>query len=112
MAAGAAGGGSMATSERRRQPRYSVQAPVEYTSSVTNSGLTKNVSRSGTLVEITSGLPMIKTELSLRFSFFLGSFATQFDGRVVRRTSSGFAIEFSRLDAGQREVLDRAISPA
>ena len=101
----------MATSERRRAPRFGVQAPVEYTNSGTNSGVTENLSQSGTLIQVTSGQPPINEELSIRFSFFLGSFATQFRGRVVRRTRNGFAIEFGGLDANHLEVLGRAMSP-
>ena len=101
----------MATSQQHRAPRFGVQVPVEFTNSVTNSGVTENLSQSGTLIQVTSGQPPINEELSIRFSFFLGSFATQFRGRVVRRTRNGFAIEFGGLDANHLEVLGRAMSP-
>ncbi len=95
--------------ERRREPRFSVQVPTEYENSQTGSGLTENVSLSGVLIEHASRSIPIQTEIRLRFSFFSGSFDTEFQGTVIRHTGGGFAVQFGDMDPVQVEVLRRII---
>ncbi len=98
--------------ERRQAPRFSVCVPMEYEDhSVTGRGFTKNVSLSGVLIKQASSPALIGTNLRLRFSFFLGSFATPFRGKVVRHAEDGFAIQFASLDEAEFEVLRRALPP-
>ncbi len=77
----------------------------------TGRGFTKDVSLSGVLIERASVEVPIDTELRLRFSFFLGSFETRFQGEVVRNTTDGFAVQFGSLDAAQLEILRTALRP-
>ena len=98
----------MMAEERRRAPRLSVQAPTEYENSHTGSGLTENVSLSGVLIGRASVSIAIQTETRLRFSFFVGSFGTEFRGTVIRHAGDGFAIQFSDMGEAQLEVLHKA----
>ncbi len=98
----------MMVEERRREPRFPVQVPTEYENSQTGSGLTENVSLSGVLIEASRSIP-IQTEIRLRFSFFVGSFDTEFQGTVIRHTGGGFAVQFGDMDPVQAEVLRRII---
>ncbi len=77
----------------------------------TGRGLTKDVSLSGVRIEQVSLAVPIETELRLRFSFFLGSYATLFPGKVVRHTTDGFAVQFGSLDVAQLETLRTALRP-
>ena len=95
--------------ERRAMPRVSIQAPTEYENSRVGSGVTKNVSLSGVLIEYASMSMANQTELRLRFSFFMGSFGTIFRGTVARRTKDGFAVQFEDMGEAQLEVLRRAL---
>ena len=98
--------------ERRRAPRFSVCVPLEYEDhSVEGRGFTKNVSRSGVLIEQASSPPPIGAGLRVRFSFFLGAFETPFSGKVVRHADDGFALQFGSLDEAQIEVLRTALPP-
>ncbi len=100
----------MSTEDRRAAPRLRIQAPMEYGQDAeTGRGLTKDVSLSGVRIEQASLAVPIETGLRLRFSFFLGSFETLFRGKVVRRTTDGFALEFGSLDVAQLEILRTAL---
>ena len=92
--------------EHQRAPRFSIYAPVEYEEhSVTGRGFTENVSISGALIEAASLPAPIGANLQLRFSFFPGSFATPFIGKVVRHAGDGFAVQFVNLDESELEIL-------
>ena len=95
--------------ERRAAPRFSVQVPTEYENSHMGSGLTENVSLSGVLIEPASRSIAIQTEIGMRFSFFIGSFGTVFQGTVVRHTEDGFAVQFIDMDEAQLEVLRKIL---
>ena len=95
--------------EKRTAPRISVQVPTEYENSQMGSGLTENMSVSGVLIEPASRSIAIQTQIRLRFSFFIGSFDTEFHGTVVRHTGNGFAVQFQEVDDVQREVLRRIL---
>ncbi len=95
--------------EQRAAPRFGVQVPTEYEDSHMGSGFTENLSVSGVLIEPASRSPAIQTEIRLRFSFFIGSFDTVFQGTVIRHTKDGFAVQFGDMDPVQAEVLRRII---
>jgi hypothetical protein len=78
--------------------------------SVKGRGFTKNVSLSGVLIEQASSPVPIGANLRLRFSFFLGSFETQFRGKAVRDAEDGFAIQFASLEEAELEILRTALS--
>ena len=78
---------------------------TEYEGSYVGNGFTENVSLSGALIEYASRSIPIKTEVRLRFSFFVGSFDTVFQGTVVRHTEDGFAVHFRDMDEAQLNVL-------
>ncbi len=102
----------MSTEDRRAAPRLRIQAPMEYGQDAeTGRGMTKDVSLSGVRIERASLAVPIETELRLRFSFFLSSFETRFQGEVVRHTTDGFAIQFGSLDVAQLETLRTALRP-
>jgi hypothetical protein len=79
--------------------------------SMAGRGFTKNVSLSGVLIEQASSLAPIGASLRLRFSFFLGSFETQFRSKVVRHAEDGFAVQFASLDGAELEILRKALPP-
>ena len=91
----------------REAPRFDVQAPVEYENSHRGSGSTTNLSLVGVLIEYASTIIPIETEIRLRFSFFEGSFDTEFRGTVIRHTKDGFAVQFGDMGETQLEVLQR-----
>ncbi len=100
----------MAIEQRPRAPRFPVQVPTEFQNSALGTGFTADVSNSGVRVAHASIPVRLETDLRLRFSFFLGSFATEFLGTVIRHAEDGFAIHFGSLDRAQIEVLRRALS--
>jgi hypothetical protein len=68
-----------------------------------------NVSTSGARIE--NALPPVGpgTRVWLRFSFYVGSFATEVAAEVVRRTETGFAVRFCELGPSQYELLRKAL---
>ncbi len=95
--------------QRREARRFIIQAPTEYENSQMGSGLTENVSISGVRIENASRSIAIQTEIRLRFSFFMGSFGTIFQGAVVRHTEDGFAVQFGDMGEAHLEVLRRIL---
>lgn len=95
--------------ERRRAPRFAVRAPVEFEDTAAGQGTTENISTSGVLIEETTSRLNVGADLTLRFSFGMGSFETPFRGSVVRHTPAGFAVHFSEVGSAQLEVLGRAL---
>jgi hypothetical protein len=96
--------------ERRVETRFPIHVPVEFTNGdVAGSGVTGNVSMSGVRIDDASAEPRAGVNLELRFSFFLGSFETAVQGRWVRPTRGGFAVQFTDLDPVQQELLHRAL---
>ncbi len=98
--------------EKRRAPRFEIRVPVEcqFESGITT-GTTANVSISGVLIapaSISTGLS-VGSGLTMRFSFFAGSFDTPFAASVVRHTDDGFAVHFNPLDAQQHGLLRQAL---
>ncbi len=95
--------------EKRRAPRYKIRVPVEcHFESGTASGTTANVSTSGVRIA-SSTRRSVGSGLTMRFSFFAGSFGTPFGASVVRHTEDGFAVHFNALDGRQRDLLRRAL---
>ena len=99
----------MRIKEHRAALRTRVQVSIEYESSDTGSGFTENVSLSGALIKNASTSIPIRTQIRLRFSFFVGSSDTVFRATVVRHTKDGFAVQFGDLDEAQLDVLRRGL---
>lgn len=98
--------------ENRVAPRYEIRVPVEYhADTTTGRGTTANVSRSGVRIAKGAAAPevIVGAGMTLRFSFFAGSFDTPFEAEVVRHTDDGFAVQFRSLDGEQRELLRQAL---
>ena len=98
--------------EKRRAPRYKIRVPVECRyESGTAAGTTANVSTSGVRIALASASTRLSvgSGLTMRFSFFAGSFDTPFGASVVRHTDDGFAVHFNGLDGRQRELLRQAL---
>ena len=98
----------------QRAPRYEIRVPVEcrfrFKSEIA-AGTTTNISTSGVRIALGSGSARqsVGSGLTMRFSFFAGSFETLFGASVVRHTNDGFAVRFSALDGRQRELLRQAL---
>ncbi len=99
----------MMVEERRREPRFSVQVPIEYKDSRMGSGVTDDVSLSGVRIKHASKSMAIQAEIRLRFSFFMGSLGTEFCGTVVRHTEDSFAVQFVDMDQAQLLVIRRSL---
>jgi len=99
----------MIAREQRAASRFTVRVSTEYESSHTGNGFTENLSLSGVLIEYASTSIPIKTMITMRFSFFAGSFDTEFQGSVVRHTDDGFAVQFVDMGEAQLEVLRRIL---
>lgn len=98
--------------ENRIAPRFEIRVPVEYQyDAATGRGTTANVSTSGVRIAMTARSPQLSvgSGLTLRFSFFAGSFDTPFAANVVRHTDDGFAVQFDTLDGQQRNLLRQAL---
>jgi hypothetical protein len=90
------------TDGTRTAPRFDVRAPVEYQfDDHRGEGLVWNVSASGARIDLAFPPVACGTRIQCRFSFYPGSFATPVTAKVVRRTESGFAVQFC--DLGPRE---------
>jgi hypothetical protein len=95
--------------ERRAEPRFQIQAPLEYRSpSATGHGRTRNISLSGVYIEAPPELAP-HDAVEVRFSFFVGSFDIPFPGEVVRLGPDGFAARFGALGDAQLRILRRAL---
>ena len=99
----------MMVEERRATPRFSVQVPTEYENSHMGNGVTEDVSLSGVRIKHASRSMATQTEIRLRFSFFMGSFDTEFCGTVIRRTEDSFAVQFVDMDQAQLLVIRRSL---
>jgi len=95
--------------DQRAASRFTVRVSTEYESSHTGNGFTENLSLSGVLIDYASSSIPIKTKVTMRFSFFAGSFDTEFQGSVVRHTEDGFAVQFGSLDSAQLNILRTAL---
>ena len=95
----------------KRAPRFEIRIPVECQfESETVSGTTANVSTTGVRIAgVSASTRQVGSGLTMRFSFFVGSFDTPFGASVVRHTNDGFAAHFSALDGRQRELLRQAL---
>lgn len=97
----------------RAAPRFNLRVPVEYRfPGFRGEGTVWNVSASGARIEWATALVGSGTHVWLRFSFFPGSFATELEADVVRRTETGFAVQFRELGPSQLDMLRRALPAA
>ena len=98
--------------EKRTAHRFLPRVPVEYENGGPGSGILWNISESGARIEEVSRLVAPGTTLTLRFSFFVGSFDVPLRGETVRRTDSGFAVRFIGVSEPQLDMLRRALPGA
>ncbi len=97
---------------RRLSPRFNLQAPAEFEcAGVRGSGVTAAFSFSGVRIDTATAPVKPGDLLELRFSLFVDSFSTVFNGEVVRETQDGFAVRFLDLEAPHLEILKRAFVP-
>ena len=99
----------MMAKDQRAAPRFSVRVSTEFESDQTGSGFTDNISLSGVLIEYASSSIPIDTKIQLRFSFFVGSFDTVFQGIVSRHTEDGFGVQFVEMGESQVDVLRKIL---
>ena len=102
----------MATVEKRLARRFLLRVPVEYENGVPGSGTLWNVSESGARIEEVSRLVEPGSSLTLRFSFFVGSFDVPLRGETVRAIDWGFAVRFIDVSEPQLDMLRRALPGA
>ena len=103
--------------EKRRDPRFEVALNAHYSSGPEEGiGVLSNISYSGALIEGSSVQPTVGTKV--RVYVFVESDdpiapASPYElvGRVVRHSSSGFAIEYEDADPDVRELVDDAATP-
>ncbi len=102
----------MATVEKRLARRFLLRVPVEYENGGPGSGILWDISESGARIEEVSRLVESGSSLTLRFSFFVGSFDVPFCGDTVRTTDWGFAVRFVDVSEPQLDMLSRALPGA
>ena len=94
----------------RTAPRFDVRGPVEYRfDDNRGEGLVWNVSTSGARIDLACPPVACGTRIRCRFSFYPGSFDTEVAARVVRRTETGFAVQFCDLGPRQKGMLRTAL---
>lgn len=92
--------------EQRGSPRFKVRVPVEFsTESGSGHGLLWNISASGARIELPSMMVPRDSVVSLRVSFFPGSFDVKLPAKFVRYTAMGFALRFTDMDSVQLRTL-------
>ncbi len=100
--------------ERRRDPRFSVALNAHYSTGPEEGiGILSNISYSGALIEDSSVQPTVGSRV--RVYVFVEptdpiapASPYELRGRVVRHSSSGFAIEYEDPDPEVRELVDEA----
>jgi hypothetical protein len=98
------------TEDTRAAPRFDVRGPVEYRfADHRGEGLVWNVSTSGARIDLAFPPVACGTRIQCRFSFYPGSFDTPITAQVVRRTESGFAVQFCDLGPRQNRMLLNAL---
>ncbi|MBW2542668.1 MAG: PilZ domain-containing protein [Deltaproteobacteria bacterium] len=103
--------------EKRRDPRFAVALNAHYSAGPEEGiGVLSNISYSGALIEDSSVRPTVGSRV--RIYVFVEprdpiAPASPYEliGRVVRHSSSGFAIEYEDPDPEVRELVDEAATP-
>ena len=98
--------------EKRIARRFLLRVPVEYGDGGPGSGILWDISKSGARIEEVSRLVEPGTTLTLRFSFFAGSFDVPLRGETVRTTDWGFAVRFIDVSEPQLDMLRGAFPGA
>ncbi len=105
------------TTDRRRNNRFAIRLEAFYSSGrVVEDGVLANISYSGALIEdITMqseiGMSVVLYSDLKPSSAFEAATPFKLAGRVIRHTSTGFAIEYKdNLDADVRRMVDDAAS--
>ena len=103
--------------DRRRGARVATSLHAHYSSGPEEGiGVLANISYSGALIEDSSARPTVGSRVRI-YVFtepedpITPASPYELVGRVVRHSSSGFAIEYDDTDPEVRQLVDRAASP-
>ncbi len=97
---------------RRTGRRISTDLPTEFVvgESAAATGVARDLSATGVWIEAQTGSLNVEELVKMRFSILPGTFATEFSGRIVRKTTDGFAVQFLDLEARHLRILLEAFS--
>ncbi len=92
--------------------RISVDIPTEFVvgESAAATGVARDLSASGVWIEAQTGSLNVEELVKMRFSILPGTFATEFPGRIVRKATDGFGVQFLDLEARHLRILLEAFS--
>jgi hypothetical protein len=103
--------------EKRRDPRFNTAFNAHYSAGPEEGiGVLANISNSGALIEGSSVLPTVGSKVRV-FVFtepadpMAPASPVELVGRVVRHSSSGFAIEYDESDPELSRLIDEAAIP-
>ena len=93
--------------ERRTARRLSIEVLTEFVvgETVAASGVARDLSVSGVWIEAQTESLNVEELVKIRFSILPGTFATEFSGRIVRKATDGFAVQFLDLEAHHLQIL-------
>ncbi len=93
--------------EKRTARRIPVEVLTEFVvgETVAANGVARDLSVTGVWIEAQTGSLNVGEQVKLRFSIHPGTFATEFPGRIVRKTTDGFAVQFLALEAHHLKIL-------
>ena len=93
--------------QRRTGRRISVDFPAEFVvgESAAAPGVASDLSVTGVWIEAQTGSLNVEELVKMRFSILPGTFATEFSGRIVRKATDGFAVQFLDLEAHHLQIL-------
>ena len=95
----------------RKKPRINVRFGTQFRGRrISGTGVVKNISESGALIENAEPLLVSGGRIRLRFSFYDGSLPIEIGAVVVRPTDAGFGVRFTGLDARLRSLLAMSIA--
>jgi hypothetical protein len=99
--------------EKRTARRIRVRFRARYKGrNVTGSGLVRNISISGALIDPAEPPLLAGGEVRVRFSFFEDSLPVELKALVARETASGFAVRFTEVSPRVLSLLRLAVSRA
>ncbi len=99
-----------ASERRRRAPRVPVHFSCEfYGRKVQGTGMVRNISVSGALIEEAEPLLISGTEIHMRFVLGTDT-VVEVTAEVARETEGGFAVRFDTMDARVRAVMHKLIA--
>ncbi len=93
--------------ENRTARRIPVEVLTEFVvgEAAAANGVAKDLSVTGVWIEAQTGSLNVGEQVKLRFSILPGTFATEFPGRIVRKATDGFGVQFLNLEAHHLQIL-------